>query len=78
MTVNVTSLTPPVHPTASELYAKAGTDFSQLSTVETWWAQWYIMIGDPVIATGLLSFILHEVGPPLNASTLFLTAPLSP
>jgi hypothetical protein len=44
---------------AQELYA--GTDFSSLNWIERQWVNWYLMIGDPVIATGLASFLLHEV-----------------
>ena len=44
---------------AQELYT--GTDFSSLSWVERQWVNWYLLIGDPVIATGLASFLLHEV-----------------
>ena len=44
---------------AQELYA--GTDFSSLNWVERQWVNWYLLIGDPVIATGLASFLLHEV-----------------
>jgi len=47
------------HPTAQELYAN--TDFSQLNWVEQQWAAWYLFIGDPVIATGLMSFLMHEI-----------------
>jgi hypothetical protein len=42
-----------------DLYA--GTDFSSLSWFEHQWAWWYVTIGNPVIATGLMSFLLHEV-----------------
>ncbi|KAF8752773.1 sterol oxidase [Rhizoctonia solani] len=49
------------HASAQELYAAAGTDFSNLSWLETQWAAWYIWIGNPIIATGLMSFIMHEV-----------------
>jgi len=38
-----------------------GTDFSSLSWLEKQWAAWYIWIGNPAIATGLMSFLLHEV-----------------
>ncbi|KAB5588949.1 C-4 methylsterol oxidase [Ceratobasidium theobromae] len=46
---------------SSELYAAGGTDFSKLSWLESNWAAWYLWIGDPVIATGLMSFLLHEI-----------------
>lgn len=36
-------------------------DFSSLSWFEKQWAAWYIMVGNPVLATGLMSFLLHEV-----------------
>jgi hypothetical protein len=54
---------------AQELYA--GTDFSTLNWVERQWMSWYLLIGDPVIATGLASFLLHEVGSHL----MFVTIP---
>jgi len=38
-----------------------GTDFSSLNWFEKQWATWYIWIGNPAIATGLMSFLLHEV-----------------
>ncbi|KDQ07785.1 hypothetical protein BOTBODRAFT_38466 [Botryobasidium botryosum FD-172 SS1] len=47
------------HPTAAELYAN--TDFSSLNWLEANWAAWYLWMGDPVLATGVMSFILHEV-----------------
>ncbi|KAF7973796.1 hypothetical protein HWV62_20368 [Athelia sp. TMB] len=40
--------------------AYANTDFSSLGWMEKQWAAWYIFIGNPIIATGLLSFLLHE------------------
>ena len=48
-----------VHPSSATLYAN--TDFSQLNWLETQWVNWYLWIGNPVIATGLMSFLLHEV-----------------
>ena len=42
-----------------ELYR--GTDFSSLSWFEQQWAAWYIWVGNPVIATGMMAFIVHEV-----------------
>ncbi|KAF8583684.1 hypothetical protein K439DRAFT_1634216 [Ramaria rubella] len=46
---------------AAQLYAAANTQFSQLSMFEQWWAAWYLWIGNPTIATGLMSFIMHEI-----------------
>jgi methylsterol monooxygenase len=43
----------------AELYS--GTDFTSLSWLEHQWVNWYVSIGNPVIATGLMSFLLHEV-----------------
>jgi hypothetical protein len=56
---------------AQDLYG--GTDFSSLNWVERLWVNWYLLIGDPAIATGLASFILHEVCTPL----IFAPNPLS-
>ncbi|KAI0085253.1 C-4 methyl sterol oxidase [Irpex rosettiformis] len=44
---------------ASLLYAN--TDFTKLNWLETQWAAWYLWIGNPILATGLASFLLHEV-----------------
>jgi len=44
-----------------DLYA--GVDFTSLSWLEQQWAAWYVWIGNPIIATGLASFLLHEVCP---------------
>ena len=49
----------PVYQSAELLYAN--TDFSKLNWLETQWAAWYLWIGNPIIATGLMSFLLHEV-----------------
>jgi len=51
--------TAPVYEPADVLYSN--TDFSKLNWVETQWAAWYLWIGNPVIATGLMSFLLHEI-----------------
>ncbi|ELU38872.1 C-4 methyl sterol oxidase [Rhizoctonia solani AG-1 IA] len=47
--------------TSAELYASSGVEFSKLGWLEYNWAAWYLWIGDPVIATGLMSFLLHEI-----------------
>jgi len=54
--LNTTSQNP-----SAQLYAQAGTDFSNLNWLEAQWANWYIWIGNPVLATGIMSFVLHEV-----------------
>jgi len=39
----------------------ATTDFNQLNFFEQKWTQWYIYWGNPVVATGVMSFLLHEL-----------------
>lgn len=56
MSFNVTA-----HASASALYAQAGTDFSSLNWIEQQWAAWYLWIGNPILATGIMSFVMHEV-----------------
>lgn len=57
MSLNITAAAH--YPSAQDVYA--GTDFSELNWLEKQWAGWYLLIGNPVIATGLASFLLHEV-----------------
>jgi len=57
MSLNATAVAH--HPTAAELYTN--TDFSSLNWLEANWAAWYLWIGDPVLATGIMSFLLHEI-----------------
>ncbi|GAW01915.1 C4-methyl sterol oxidase [Lentinula edodes] len=38
----------------------AGTDFSSLNWAEQKWVAWYVWWGNPIIATGMLSFLMHE------------------
>jgi methylsterol monooxygenase len=47
--------------TASQLYSNSNIDFAQLNWFEEQWMAWYLWIGNPLIATGIASFILHEV-----------------
>lgn len=56
MSLNATA---PIHHHADFLYAN--TDPTKLNWLEQRWMAWYLFFGDPVIATGLMSFILHEV-----------------
>ncbi|KAH8927545.1 putative ERG25-C-4 methyl sterol oxidase [Atractiella rhizophila] len=37
-----------------------GTDFESLNFMERWWVNWYLYWGNPVVATGVMSFLLHE------------------
>lgn len=39
----------------------ADTDHTALTWLEQQWVAWYIWIDNPIIATGLMSFLLHEV-----------------
>ncbi|KAG5651874.1 hypothetical protein H0H81_007094 [Sphagnurus paluster] len=43
----------------ADLYAS--TDLSSLNWFEQQWVAWYVMIANPIIATGLMSFLLHEI-----------------
>lgn len=45
--------------TQSQLYP--GVNFAALSWLERMWAEYYIYMGNPIIATGVMSFLLHEV-----------------
>lgn len=57
-----------------DLYA--GTDLSSLSYPEQLWVRWYLWFGNPVIATGVMSFLLHEVSTPPHLFFFFFL-PLS-
>lgn len=39
----------------------ADTDFNSLSWLEQRWVAYYVWIGNPIIATGLMAFLMHEV-----------------
>lgn len=60
MSFNITAAAAAGHYSSPE-QAYANTDFSSLGWLEKQWAAWYIFIGNPIIATGLMSFLLHEV-----------------
>lgn len=62
-----------VHQTAQQLYGNV--DLTKLSWLEQFWAAWYIWIDNPVIATGLMSFLLHEVSSVLDVMRCPLTCP---
>jgi hypothetical protein len=61
MSLNATSASSAIFYKYSSQELYAGTDFSALNWAERQWVSWYLLIGDPVIATGLASFLLHEV-----------------
>lgn len=62
--------------TTSQLYSSLNLDYTQLNWFERQWMAWYMWIGNPLLATGIASFILHEVCAPLP--TLQRTASSSP
>ncbi|KDN41609.1 putative ERG25-C-4 methyl sterol oxidase [Tilletiaria anomala UBC 951] len=49
--------TTPVY--GADLYT--GVDATTLNIFEQWWLKWYVYWGNPVIATGIMSFVLHEI-----------------
>ncbi|KAI6127118.1 hypothetical protein F5141DRAFT_1085640 [Pisolithus sp. B1] len=57
--LNATVAAAAAHHTAEQLYANL--DITQLNWLEQHWVAWYLWIGNPTIATGLMSFILHEL-----------------
>jgi methylsterol monooxygenase len=59
--LNATSVDSPSHHIAAQLYASLNVDYTQLNWFERNWMAWYLWIGNPIIATGIASFILHEV-----------------
>lgn len=55
----MSNFTAPAYHSTEFLYAN--TDFTQLNWLELKWAQWYLWFDNPAVATGLMSFILHEI-----------------
>ena len=49
------------HETAEQLYAHI--DISKLNWLEQPWVAWCLWIRNPIIAMGLMSFLLHKVSP---------------
>lgn len=43
----------------ADLYA--GFDWDSLSYPEQLWTRWYMYVGNPVLATGVMSFLIHEI-----------------
>lgn len=62
-----------IHEEENPLHHYSTLDFSSLSWAEKKWAAWYIWVGNPVIATGLMSFVMHEVGRGASNKMLFQT-----
>ena len=44
-----------------QLYDDLGLDYTSLNWAEQQWVAWYKWIDNPVVATGLMSFLMHEV-----------------
>lgn len=55
--------------------AYADTDISALNWLDQMWVAWYIWIDNPVIATGLMSFLMHEVSARHITHLMILTRP---
>ncbi len=51
-----------VNATTAQNLLYGAVDLSDLSWLERTWASYYIWMGNQVLATGLLSFLVHEVG----------------
>jgi hypothetical protein len=64
MSLNATFAGSSTHHMASQLYATLSVDYTQLNWFERQWMAWYLWIGNPLVATGIASFILHEVRSP--------------
>lgn len=50
-----------VNATTAQNTLYPGVDFAALNWLERLWASYYVWVGNPIIATGLMSFLLHEV-----------------
>ncbi|KZV98925.1 putative ERG25-C-4 methyl sterol oxidase [Exidia glandulosa HHB12029] len=48
-------------PVTQPLYGGANFTYSDLSWGEKKWVDWYTYMGNPAIATGVMSFVLHEL-----------------
>ncbi|SCZ90552.1 BZ3500_MvSof-1268-A1-R1_Chr1-3g02060 [Microbotryum saponariae] len=46
-------------PVSYDLYP--GVDVASLNIVEKLWMDWYLYWGNPIIATGIMAFLMHEV-----------------
>lgn len=42
-----------------DLYA--GVNVQQLNWLEQLWMRWYNYVGNPILATGIMAFLMHEV-----------------
>ncbi|KAF8261109.1 C-4 methyl sterol oxidase [Lactarius quietus] len=60
MSFNATVVGSLSHLTASQLYSTLDIDYTQINWFERQWMAWYLWIGNPIIATGIASLLLHE------------------
>jgi methylsterol monooxygenase len=63
-----------VNATTAQNQLYPGVDLLGLNWLERTWASYYIWMGNPVLATGLLSFVIHEVSPALCQRTVAIDA----
>ena len=61
MSFNATFAGSPYDLTPSQLYANSNVDYTQINWLERQWMAWYLWVGNPVLATGIASLLLHEV-----------------
>ena len=57
---NLRNSTTLVHPTSLASAWEMTSGYDDLSKLEKLWAAWYLYMDNPALATGLLSFALHE------------------
>ncbi|KAJ6507259.1 hypothetical protein C8R47DRAFT_1100654 [Mycena vitilis] len=50
-----------MHNATSASFYDSSVDYASLSWIEQQWMAWYIYIGNPILATGLMSFLVHEI-----------------
>jgi methylsterol monooxygenase len=51
----------PMNATVAQNTLYGGISLPSLNWLERMWASYYIYMGNPVVATGVMSFVLHEV-----------------
>lgn len=76
-TVLVTNFVETTKHEAASFYS--AVDPAQLNWLERLWMSWYIKIGDPILATGIMSFVMHEVRrPPLPLALVVVAVDATP
>lgn len=64
-----------VNATTAQNQLYGGIDLYDLTWLERKWAAYYIWMGNPLLATGLLSFLMHEVSRYHHALLCFVLIP---